>query len=50
MPHVEAEQPRELVCLDYFYIGKLKGVGRVWQLTACDAASSYGAGQIVVLP
>ena len=49
-PHVEAEQPGDLVCLDCFYIGKLKGVGRVWQLTACDAACSYGAGQIVVLP
>src|SRR5262249_11940566 len=23
-------------------IGKLKGVGKVWQITACDAATSYG--------
>jgi hypothetical protein len=30
-----------LVCIDVFYIGKLKGVGKVWQCTACDAASSY---------
>ena len=36
-----AEQPGELVCLDTFYIGKLKGVGKVWQYTACDAACSY---------
>jgi len=28
-PHVVAEQPGELVCLDTFYIGKLKGVGKV---------------------
>lgn len=48
--HVEARQPGELVCLDSFYIGKLKGVGKVWQLTACDAASSYGAARIVVVP
>jgi hypothetical protein len=27
--HVEAQVPGELVCLDTFYIGKLKGVGPV---------------------
>jgi transposase len=40
--HVEASEPGELVCLDTFYIGNLKGVGKVWQITACDAATSYG--------
>ena len=30
------------MCLDTFYIGRLKGVGKVWQITACDAATSYG--------
>jgi transposase InsO family protein len=45
--HVEASQPGELVCLDSFYIGKLKGVGKVWQITACDAASSYGVAGIL---
>jgi transposase InsO family protein len=40
-PHVEAERPGELVCLDTFYLGNLKGVGKVWQFTACDAACSY---------
>jgi transposase InsO family protein len=40
--HVEATQPGQLVCLDTFYIGNLKGVGKVWQITACDAATSYG--------
>src|SRR2546426_1159136 len=30
--HVEAQQPGELVCLDTFYIGQLKGVGKVWQI------------------
>lgn len=48
-PHVEASTPGELVCLDCFYIGKLKGVGKVWQLTACDAATSYGIARVVVL-
>lgn len=45
--HVEAQGPGELVCLDTFYIGKLKGVGPVWQITACDAASSYGVAAIL---
>jgi hypothetical protein len=29
------------VCLDTFYIGNLRGVGKVWQFTARDAACSY---------
>jgi transposase InsO family protein len=44
--HVAAEQPGELVCLDTFYIGKLKGVGKVWQYTACDAACSYAIAEV----
>jgi transposase len=39
--HIEAEVPGKLVGFDCFYIGKLKGVGKVWQVTACDSASSY---------
>jgi transposase InsO family protein len=39
--HVQAKRPGDLVCLDTFYIGNLKGVGKVWQFTACDAACSY---------
>jgi FkbM family methyltransferase len=37
--HVAAREPGELVCLDTFYIGQLKGVGKVWQIRACDAAN-----------
>lgn len=44
--HIEAETVGELVCFDCFYIGNLKGVGRVWQITACDAASSYALAQL----
>jgi transposase InsO family protein len=47
--HVEAAVPGELVCLDCFYVGKLKGVGKVWQITACDAATSYGTGRVFLL-
>ena len=46
-PHVEAQRPGDLICLDAFYIGKLKGVGKVWQLTACDAACSYAVATLV---
>jgi transposase InsO family protein len=45
--HVHAHEPGELVCLDTFYIGNLKGVGKVWQITACDAASSYGTAWLL---
>ncbi len=48
--HVHAELPGELVCFDSFYVGKLKGVGSVWQLTACDAACSFGFARIVPWP
>ena len=33
--------PGELVCLDSFYIGKLKGVGKVYQLTAVDVFTRW---------
>jgi transposase InsO family protein len=45
--HIAAERPGELVCLDTFYIGKLKGVGKVWQITACDAACSFAVAMIL---
>ena len=44
--HVAADESGELACLDTFYMGNLKGVGKVWQITACDAASSYGVAAI----
>ncbi len=39
--HIARDDPGEPVCLDTFFIGKLKGVGQLWQITACDPASSY---------
>lgn len=44
--HVEASVPGELVSLDTFYVGKLKGVGKIWQYTACDAACSFGLARL----
>ena len=46
--HVAAQRPGDLLSLDTFYVGKLKGAGKVWQLTGCDAASSYGWARLVV--
>jgi transposase InsO family protein len=46
--HVEAAAPGELLSLDTFYVGKLKGVGKVWQITGCDVASSFGWARIIV--
>ena len=46
--HVAAARPGDLLCLDTFYVGKLKGVGKVWQITGCDAASSFGWARLIV--
>jgi len=43
---IEATRPGEVVQIDTFYIGKLKGVGKVWQYTACDAYGSYGVARL----
>lgn len=40
--HIKASYPGELVGIDTFYVGTLKGVGRIYQLTACDCFSSFG--------
>jgi transposase InsO family protein len=42
--------PGELVCLDSFYIGKLKGVGKVYQLTAIDVFTRWAVVAIVLGP
>ena len=46
--HVAASAPGDLLSLDTFYVGKLKGVGKVWQLTGCDVASSFGWARVIV--
>ncbi len=46
--HVEATEPGELVCLDTFYIGNLKGVGGL--LPAHDAAAVATFLREVVVP
>lgn len=46
--HVAAVAPGDLLSLDTFYVGKLKGVGKVWQITGCDAACSYAWARLIV--
>ena len=43
-----AAGPGELVALDSFYIGNLKGVGKVYQLTAVDTATRWAVVLIVL--
>src|SRR5436309_1671779 len=43
-----AAGPAELVSLDSFYIGNLKGVGRVYQLTAVDVFTRWATVAIMV--
>lgn len=45
-----AARPGDLVAVDSFYIGHLKGVGKVYQLTAVDTATRWAFIQIVLGP
>ena len=40
--HIHADKPGDLVGIDTFYVGCLKGVGRIYQMTGCDTATSFG--------
>lgn len=49
--HIDVERPGELVGIDCFYVGRLKGTnGKVWQLTAIDVRSSFAWADLVVCP
>ena len=43
-----AARPGDLVAMDSFYIGNLKGVGKVYQLTAVDTATRWAIMLIVL--
>jgi transposase InsO family protein len=45
-----AARPGDLVALDSFFIGKLKGVGPVWQLTAVDTTTRWAVVEIFIGP
>jgi transposase InsO family protein len=45
-----AAAPGDLVAMDSFYIGHLKGVGKVYQLTAVDTATRWAIVMILIGP
>jgi hypothetical protein len=45
--HIGSDTPGEELFLDTFYVGHLKGVGKVWQLSAVDGASSFGIARVI---
>ncbi len=45
-----AARPGDLLALDSFFIGKLKGVGPVWQLTAVDTATRWAIVEVFIGP
>jgi transposase InsO family protein len=47
--HIDVDRPGELVGIDCFYVGRLRGTeGALWQLTAIDIASSFAWAELVV--
>jgi transposase InsO family protein len=49
--HIDVDRPGELVGIDSFYVGRLKGTnGAIWQLTAIDVASSFAWADLVICP
>ncbi len=45
-----AARPGDLVALDSFYIGNLKGVGKVYQLTAIDTCARWAIVKLIIGP
>ena len=47
--HIDVERPGELIGVDCFYVGRLRGTeGAIWQLTAIDIASSFAWAELVI--
>lgn len=42
--HVESSRPGELLCQDLFYVGQLKGIGKVYLDAVVDTYGSYAFG------
>ena len=48
--HIGSDVPGEESFLDTFNVGQLKGVGKVWQFSAVDGASSFGMARVIAGP
>ena len=44
--HVESEYPGQLLSQDTFYVGRLKGVGRIYLQAVVDTFGSFGFGKL----
>lgn len=44
--HIGSEVPGEQVFFDTMYIGKLKGVGKIWQYSAVDGSCSFAFARV----
>ena len=44
--HVESEYPGQLLCQDTFYVGRLKGVGRIYLQAVVDTYGSFAFGKL----
>jgi len=44
--HVESSAPGELLCQDTFYVGVVKGVGRIYMQAVVDSYGSYAFGYL----
>ena len=50
-PHINSSRPGELVGIDCFFVGRLKGSkGPIWQITAIDTYSSFAWADLIVCP
>lgn len=45
--HIGSDTPGEQVFFDTMYIGNLKGVGKLWQYSAVDGATSFGIARVL---
>jgi len=44
--HVESERPGQLLSQDTFYVGRLKGIGRIYLQAVVDTFGSYAFGKL----
>ena len=44
--HINAYYPGYLFCQDTFYVGTIKGLGRIYQQTGIDAYSNFGFAKV----
>lgn len=47
--HVESKYPGYLLCQDLFYVGTLKGIGRIYMQAVIDSFCSYGFAKLYTM-